>query len=189
MKTRRIISFVLAFVFVAALTPFAVFSSSQTENPAINPGVRVLQSGVNTADAATVWYGDSAWRVIGYYMGNESAGVASLGNTITLFASDNMDHTCFDDGSNGCTNQYDGSTLKSKIDDIAAGFSPLERAAIKKRTLAKGTYNGLDTDCIAGDADLADQLLWPLSAKEANALDRTLGQTDTEHSDWTSSYW
>ena len=157
----------------------------QTAPSSLSTDISVLTNGVNTANAKTIWYGGSAWRVIGY----NGEGVASETGTATLLASGNMGHAYFNDGSNGNTNKYDGSTLKSKIDDIAALFSAVERGAISKRTLIKGGYDGANTDCIAGDADLADQLLWPLSIKEAYALNDTLRIADPEHPTWGSSYW
>ena len=145
----------------------------------------VLFDELNTENAATVWYGGSAWRVIGY----NGDGAASETGTATLMASGNMGLSYFDDGSNGYTNQYDGSTLKARVDGIAAGFSAVEKSAISARTLVKGGYDGKNTDCIAGDTDLADQLLWPLSTKEAYVLNETLRQVDPEHPGWASSHW
>ena len=176
MKMKRIISLLLVFVMVTALMPLSVFSSTLPVFTAMNEGTAALQSGFNTGSAATVWYGGdgSAWRVIGY----DGEGVASEAGTATLLASGNMGHAYFGDGSNGYTNKYDGSTLKARVDGIAAGFSTVEKSAISARTLKKGGYDGENTDCIAGDADLEDQLSWPLSTKEAYALNETLRQAD-----------
>lgn len=165
----------------SAETTFNVFSKT----PSLSDEFSVFTDDFNTADAATVWYGGNAWRVVGY----NGEGVASETGTATLLASGNMGLAYFDDGSNGYTNKYDGSTLKARVDRIAAGFSAVERSAISARTLKKGVYDGENTDCIAGDADLAYQLLWPLSTKEAYALNETLRQADPEHPSWASSYW
>ena len=64
-----------------------------------------------------------------------------------------------------------------------------EQAAVKKRTLAHGTYDGSNTDCVAGDADIENVLLWPLSIKEANAVNNDLRIVDPEHTDWATSCW
>ncbi|MBR7091691.1 MAG: Cna B-type domain-containing protein [Clostridia bacterium] len=187
MKTRRIISFALVLVMVTALMPLSVFSSTLPTYAAMSEGTVSLQSGFNTGSAATVWYGGdgSAWRVIGY----DGEGVASETGTMTLLASGNMGLSYFNDGSNGHTNKYDGSTLKARVDGIAAGFSAVERSAISARTLKKGGYDGENTDCIAGDEDLEDQLLWPLSTKEACSLNETLRKADPEQPGGASSYW
>ena len=147
MKARRIICLLLALVMITTVTPLFVFSSPQTAVAAISLGAGVLQSGVNTANAATVYYGDEdyAWRVVGY----NGEGVASEKDALTLLASGNMDQTFFSVSESGYNNKYADSLLYSKILDIEDSFNVSDRYAIARRTLAKGAYDGYKTDCIA----------------------------------------
>ncbi|MBQ7741257.1 MAG: Ig-like domain repeat protein, partial [Eubacterium sp.] len=187
---KKSLSFLLSLLMVIS-SLFAVPFTAKAETPTITSAIcpmeeyRVLQTNANTANASTVWYGGSAWRVIGY----NGAGVASENITATLLASGNMGLTYFDDGRNGITNKYNGSALKSRIDDITAGLSAAEQGAIVKRTLVKGGYDGNNTDCIAGDEDLDNQLLWPLSTREAYTLNTTLRQADPDNPNLASRHW
>ena len=128
-----------------------------------------LKSGLNTNSAQTIWYGGSAWRVIGY----DGAGVASSTGTMTLFADGSMGTSYFDfDGKTG--RQYAGSDLEKQTNQIYNNaFSDPEQFAVQERTLNAGTYDGANTDGVAGSS-VGYARLWPLSTKEANAVNANL---------------
>lgn len=153
-------------------------------DPAMNLGTEVLDQNVNTTNAQTVWYADKTWRVIGY----DGNGAASDSGTATLLAAGNLDQSAFDESGNN-SNVYANSTLKTKVDAIAGSLTEGEQGAVKKRTLVHGTHDGSYTDCVAGDADIPDVLLWPLSTKEANAVNESLRIVDPEHPSWATSWW
>ena len=61
--------------------------------------------------------------------------------------------------------------MHKAIFNIASnGLTSLEQSAIEPRDLVAGSYDRLNTDCIAdpNNATLEDQLLWPLSTDEAD---------------------
>ena len=198
----------LAIVLIAfAIMPLAagtVFAST-SENPVVG-FTGVLGTGANTKNAQTVYYGVDidenqnanpiAWRVIGY----NGSGAASVSGTATLLSADTLVQTYFDESGNN-SNAYANSTKRKKIegyeegdehkDGILDSLSDAEQGAIKTRALVHGSYNNepLNTDCIAGDADLEDVALWPLSTKEANAVNKSLRIVDPDHPSWRTSYW
>lgn len=151
----------------------------------IQLGADALNKTVNTASAPIVYFGQNhenkpaAWRVIDYD-GNSAAGIA--GN-MTLLAANNMGLSKF-----GASNAYADSALKEAIDALADKLTTEENAAVKKRTLTSGSYNGENTDCVAG-GQVDNAVFWPLSAKEANAVNNDLRVVDPEHPGWASSYW
>ena len=49
---------------------------------------------------------------------------------------------------------------------------------VPKKTLTAGTFAGPDTDCVAGN-EVKDALMWPLSTKEANAVNTDLRTLDS----------
>ena len=177
-------------VLVAALTVFSMMQISAgsvhaaSGDPAMDLGTAVLDQNVNTSDAQTVWYADKTWRVISY----DGRGAAGKSGAVTLLAARNLDQTQFDSsGSN--SNVYASSTLKTKVDATAESFSDGEQGAVIKRTLLQGDYYGSNTDCIAGDEDIPDVLLWPLSTKEASVVNENLRILDPEHTSWETSCW
>ncbi len=136
----------------------------------------------------TVWFGQKdanaiAWRVIG----TKEEGLSSPAGTVPLLTAGNIAQSKIDDTGND-SNVYSGSTLQAAVNAIADGLSTVEQAAITKRTLASGSYDGANTDCVAGDA-VADALLWPLSTKEADNVDETLRIVDPEHMELDSNSW
>lgn len=130
-----------------------------------------LSKNVNTSLAATVYYGKNgdepyAWRVIGY-AGN---GAASVSEALTLFAPRNIGAvTQFSYGNN----IYKDSVLKERVDEIANKLSEQEREVIVKKTLKHSSYIADGEDHIAGDWDLKDILLWPLTTNEARSLNKS----------------
>jgi len=172
----------MAVTFVPVLGTQTAYASSG--DPAMSLGTEVLGQDVNTSDSQKVWYADKTWRVIGY----DGNGAASESGTATLLAAGNLDQSAFDESGND-SNVYANSTLKTKIDTIAGSLTEGEHAAVKKRIIAHGTYDGSNTDCVAGDADIENVLLWPLSTKEANAVNNDLRIVDPEHTDWATSCW
>ena len=148
-------------------------------------GTDALNKTVNRASAPIVYFGQNqenkpaAWRVIGYD-GNSAAGTA--GN-MTLLAANNMGLSKF-----GASNAYADSALKEAIDALADKLTAKETDAVEKRTLASGNYDEENTDGVAGPA-VSNAVFWPLSSKEANAVNNDLRVVDPEHPGWASSYW
>lgn len=155
---------------------------------AIQLGTDALSKNVNTATAPTVYFGQNqdnnpaAWRVIGY----DGNGVASVQEDMTLLAAVSMGEAVFD---NDCVSiEYAPSDLKTAIDALAGKLTTKENAAVKKRTLTSGSYNGENTDCVAG-GQVDNAVFWPLSSKEAIAVNEDLRVVDPEHPTWATSNW
>ena len=190
---KRILSILLTLCMMLCLTPISVFAEEVgTEgSAAIQLGadaLSVLSKNVNTATAPTVYFGQNhennptAWRVIGY----DGNGVTSSQGDITLLAAGNMGETVFD---NDCvSNEYAPSDLKTAIDALAEKLTTEENAVVKKRTLTSGSYDGENTDCVAG-GQVDNAVFWPLSTAEVFAVNDDLRIVDKEHPGWSSSYW
>ena len=190
---KRILSILLTLCMTLCLTPISVFAEEVgTEGSAAiqlgTDALSVLSKNVNTATAPTVYFGQNnennptAWRVIGY----DGSGVTSSKGDITLLAAGNMGETVFD---NDCvSNEYAPSDLKTAIDALAAKLTTKENAVVKKRTLTSGSYNGENTDCVAG-GQVDNAVFWPLSTAEVFAVNDDLRIVDKEHPGWSSSYW
>ncbi|MFR6298457.1 MAG: InlB B-repeat-containing protein [Acutalibacteraceae bacterium] len=88
----------------------------------------------------------------------------------------------------GASNAYADSALKEAIDALADKLTAKETDAVEKRTLASGNYDEENTDGVAGPA-VSNAVFWPLSSKEANAVNNDLRVVDPEHPGWASSYW
>ena len=184
---KRILSILLALCMLFCLVPTGVFAEGETAtgSAAIQLGTDALSKNVNTATAPTVYFGQDhennpgAWRVIDYD-GNSAAGIA--GN-MTLLAANNMGLSKF-----GASNAYADSALKEAIDALADKLTAKETDAVEKRTLASGNYDEENTDGVAGSA-VSNAVFWPLSSKEANAVNNDLRVVDPEHPGWASSYW
>ena len=190
---KRLISIMLALCMVLCLVPTSVFAEEvgAEGSAAIQLGadaISVLSKNVNTATAPTVYFGKNhdnnpaAWRVIGY----DGSGVTSAQGDITLLAAGNMGVVKFADTI--ANNKYAPSNLKTAIDALAKKLTTKENAAVKKRTLASGSYDGENTDCVAG-AQVDNAVFWPLSTAEASAVNNDLRIADKEHTKWASSYW
>ena len=151
----------------------------------IQLGADALNKTVNTASAPIVYFGQNhenkpaAWRVIGY----DGNGVAAAAGKTTLLAANNMGLSKF-----GASNAYADSELKEAIDALADKLTAKETDAVEKRTLASGNYDEENTDGVAGSA-VSNAVFWPLSSKEANAVNNDLRVVDPEHPGWASSYW
>lgn len=151
----------------------------------IQNGTDALNKTVNTASAPIVYFGQNhenkpaAWRVIGY----DGNCVAAAQGNMTLLAANNMGLSKF-----GASNAYADSELKEAIDALADKLTAKETDAVEKRTLASGNYDGENTDGVAGSA-VSNAVFWPLSSKEANAVNNDLRVVDPEHPGWVSSYW
>ena len=184
---KRILSILLTLCMLLCLVPTGVFAEGETAtgSAAIQLGTDALSKNVNTATAPTVYFGQDhennpgAWRVIDYD-GNSAAGIA--GN-MTLLAANNMGLSKF-----GASNAYADSALKEAIDALADKLTAKETDAVEKRTLASGNYDEENTDGVAGPA-VSNAVFWPLSSKEANAVNNDLRVVDPEHPGWASSYW
>ena len=187
---KRILSILLTLCMMLCLTPISVFAEEvgAEGSAAIQLGadaLSVLSKNVNTATAPTVYFGQNhennpaAWRVIDY----DGSGVTSSKGDITLLAANNMGLSKF-----GASNAYADSALKEAIDALADKLTAKETDAVEKRTLASGNYDGENTDGVAGPA-VSNAVFWPLSSKEANAVNNDLRVVDPEHPGWASSYW
>ena len=187
---KRILSILLTLCMLFCLTPISVFAEEVGAwgSAAIQLGADTLNKTVNTATAPTVYFGQNhennpaAWRVIGY----DGNGVTSAQGDMTLLAAGSMGEAVFD---NDCSsNEYAPSDLKTAIDALAKKLTTKENAAVKKRTLTSGSYNGENTDCVAG-GQVDNAVFWPLSSKEANAVKEDLRVVDPEHPTWATSHW
>ena len=151
-------------------------------------GTDALNKTVNTASAPTVYFGKNqenkpaAWRVIGY----DGSGVTSSQGDITLLAAGAMGVIPFADII--LYNEYAPSNLKTAIDALAKKLTTEENAAVKKRALTSGSYNGENTDCVAG-GQVDNAVFWPLSTKEAIAVNNDLRALDPAHPNWVTSSW
>ena len=151
-------------------------------------GTDALNKTVNTASAPTVYFGKNqenkpaAWRVIGY----DGSGVTSAQGDITLLAAGAMGVIPFADII--LYNEYAPSNLKTAIDALAEKLTTEENAAVKKRTLTSGSYNEENTDCVAG-GQVDNAVFWPLSTKEAIAVNNDLRALDPAHPNWVTSSW
>ena len=151
-------------------------------------GTDALNKTVNTASAPTVYFGKNqenkpaAWRVIGY----DGSGVAGAQGDMTLLAAGAMGVIPFADII--LYNEYAPSNLKTAIDALAKKLTTEENAAVKKRTLTSGSYNGENTDCVAG-GQVDNAVFWPLSTKEAIAVNNDLRALDPAHPNWVTSSW
>ena len=190
---KRILSILLTLCMTLCLTPISVFAEEVgTEgSAAIQLGadaLSVLSKNVNTATAPTVYFGQNhennpaAWRVIGY----DGSGVTSSKGDITLLAAGAMGVIPFVDAI--LNNEYAPSNLKATIDALAEKLTTEENAAVKKRALTSGSYDGENTDCVAG-GQVDNAVFWPLSAKEAIAVNNDLRALDPAHPNWVDSGW
>ncbi len=154
----------------------------------IQLGADALNKTVNTASAPIVYFGQNhenkpaAWRVIGY----DGNGVAAAQGDMTLLAAGAMGVIPFADII--LYNEYAPSNLKTAIDALAEKLTTEENAAVKKRTLTSGSYNGENTDCVAG-GQVDNAVFWPLSTKEAIAVNNDLRALDPAHPNWVTSSW
>ena len=190
---KRILSILLTLCMTLCLTPISVFAEEVGAggSAAIQLGadaLSVLSKNVNTATAPTVYFGQNhennpaAWRVIGY----DGSGVTSSQGDITLLAAGAMGVIPFVDAI--LNNEYAPSNLKATIDALAEKLTTEENAAVKKRALTSGSYDGENTDCVAG-GQVDNAVFWPLSAKEAIAVNNDLRALDPAHPNWVTTGW
>ena len=187
---KRILSILLVFCIMMSLMPISVFAEEvgAEGSASVQLGTTALNKNVNTATAPTVYFGQNhdnnpaAWRVIGY----DGSGVTSAQGDITLLAAGAMGVIPFVDTI--LYNEYAPSNLKTAIDALAAKLTTEENAAVKKRALTSGSYNGENTDCVAG-GQVDNAVFWPLSTKEAIAVNNDLRALDPAHPNWVTSNW
>ena len=190
---KRILSILLTLCMTLCLTPISVFAEEVgTEGSAAiqlgTDALSVLSKNVNTATAPIVYFGQNhennptAWRVIGY----DGSGVTSSKGDITLLAAGAMGVIPFVDAI--LNNEYAPSNLKATIDALAEKLTTEENAAVKKRALTSGSYDGENTDCVAG-GQVDNAVFWPLSAKEAIAVNNDLRALDPAHPNWVTTGW
>ena len=190
---KRILSILLTICMLFCLTPISVFAEEvgAEGSAAIQLGadaLSVLSKNVNTATAPTVYFGQNhennpaAWRVIGY----DGSGVTSSQGDITLLAAGAMGVIPFVDTI--LNNEYAPSNLKTAIDALAAKLTTEENAAVKKRALTSGSYDGENTDCVAG-GQVDNAVFWPLSTAEAFAVNNDLRALEPAHPNWVTTAW
>ena len=190
---KRILSILLTICMLFCLTPISVFAEEVGAggSAAIQLGadaLSVLSKNVNTATAPTVYFGQNhennpaAWRVIGY----DGNGVTSSQGDITLLAAGAMGVIPFVDTI--LNNEYAPSNLKTAIDALAAKLTTEENAAVKKRALTSGSYDGENTDCVAG-GQVDNAVFWPLSTAEAFAVNNDLRALEPAHPNWVTTAW
>ena len=187
---KRILSILLVFCIMMSLMPISVFAEEvgAEGSASVQLGTTALNKNVNTATAPTVYFGQNhdnnpaAWRVIGY----DGSGVTSVQGDITLLAAGAMGVIPFVDTI--LYNEYAPSNLKTAIDALVAKLTTEENAAVKKRALTSGSYNGENTDCVAG-GQVDNAVFWPLSTKEAIAVNNDLRALDPAHPNWVTSSW
>ena len=186
-RIQRILSILLTLCMTLCLTPISVFAEEvgAEGSASVQLGTDALSKNVNTATAPTVYFGQNhdnnpaAWRVIGY----DGNGVTSAQGDITLLAAYNMGWSKF-----GSSAAYADSDLKTAIDALAEKLTSEETDAVQKQTLASGSYNRENTDCVSG-TQVNNAVFWPLSTAEASAVNNDLRIADREHQYWASSYW
>ena len=187
---KRILSILLTLCMMLCLTPISVFAEEVGAwgSAAIKLGADALNKTVNTEIAPTVYFGQNhennpaAWRVIGY----DGNGVTSSQGDITLLAAGAMGVIPFADTI--LNNEYAPSNLKTAIDALAEKLTTEENAAVKKRALTSGSYDGENTDCVAG-GQVDNAVFWPLSAKEAIVVNNDLRALEPAHPNWVTSGW
>ena len=187
---KRILSILLTLCMTLCLTPISVFAEEVGAwgSAAIQLGADALNKTVNTEIAPTVYFGQNhennpaAWRVIGY----DGNGVTSAQGDITLLAAGAMGVIPFADTI--LNNEYAPSNLKTAIDALAEKLTTEENAAVKKRALTSGSYNGENTDCVAG-GQVDNAVFWPLSTAEASAVNNDLRALEPAHPNWVTSSW
>lgn len=185
---KRILSILLCLCMAACMLPTVAFAAGAENDKAIQLGTDALSKNVNTEAAPTVYFGQdhgnnpAAWRVIGY----DGSGVAGAQGDMTLLAAGTMGEAAFD--SINYSSEYAPSELKTAIDALEAKLTTEENAAVKKRTLASGSYNGENTDCVAG-AQVDNAVFWPLSIAEAHAVNQDLRIVNKEHTNWAMYHW
>ena len=187
---KRILSILLTLCMMLCLTPISVFAEEvgAEGSAAIQLGADALNKTVNTASAPTVYFGQNhennpaAWRVIGY----DGNGVASSQGDITMLAAGAMGVIPFVDTI--LNNEYAPSNLKTAIDALAEKLTTEENAAVKKRALTSGSYNGENTDCVAG-GQVDNAVFWPLSTAEAFAVNNDLRALEPAHPNWVTTAW
>ena len=158
---------------------------AETSSSVMIGGPDSLKEGVNTENARLVHYGDRYWYVIGY----DREGVAAGSGEITLLSKDSIKITPFDKNYNAV---YSSSNLKNDIEAYASEkLSAGERSAIASRDLSainarqqgdlKWWFENFRTVDEVLDNPVQGAMLWPLSAKEASAVNANIRKTGSEY--------
>ena len=183
-KISKIASLVMALLIVVAITP-QIGPKAHAATTGKIGGPNVLKSGVNTADAKLVKMGDRYWYVIGY----DGTGIAAGSGEISFLSKDNIKLAPFDKNYDIV---YNSSNLKKEIESyINENFSAGEKSAIAARDLSAVTIkenenvnwweNNYQTVDSVVNVAVNGALLWPLSAKEAVALNASIRKTGVEY--------
>ena len=186
-KTRLLAILTAIAMTITMMPQFAMSAHAAAGDPAMSLGPDTLKEGANTANAPTVYMAGIPWRVIGY----GGAGVASSTNTMTLISNGNLatEVQFRADMEASDANHYSKSNLISEVNTVLDKFGEKEKAGIVARTLESGEYHYTPLpDCIAGDP-IPSAHLWPLSTKEADAMNNSLRMVDHLHQQDLANYW
>ncbi len=166
---------VLMSILAAALVigAFALSGAEAFADEKEQPGITMditdpLTNGMNTKDAATLWFGGSnefGWRVIGY-----NKDEASGSGAFTLLSDGNLEAIRYYQY-DGVPIDYEKSLLRGSANSMAGSFTNGEQAAMLKN------------DNVCGDQ------LWALSAEEAKTVDAELRKEDPTRADDPAVMW
>ena len=183
-KAAKITALVMALLVLVAMMP-QIGQKAHAASAGKLSGPEVLKSGVNTADAKLVKMGDRYWYVIGY----DGTGVAAGSGEVSFLSKDNIKLTPFDKGYDIV---YNTSNLKKDIEAyVNEKLSAGEKSAIAARDLSAVTIkenenvnwweNNYQTVDSVVNVAVKGALLWPLSAKEAVALNASIRKTGGDY--------
>lgn len=167
MKVKKLLIILTAVILAMALLPVTALAD-ESGTSALVRGKEPLLTGVNTANAQVLYYGQNSWYMIG--TGKDGFGA-------TLLAKNGIGESYFDNSENK-SHAYANSELRTWIEtEGMSSFSGNEKSFIDAATL----------DDL--DPKVENALLWPLSITMARSLDQTLRSLDPEHADWISGWW
>ena len=178
-RMAQVIAVLLAIATVICFIPqTATQAYAESGDPVVGL-TGVLETGANTDNAQTVYYGVNggtpiAWRVIKYKT-TGNAYIENQDGAMTLFAADNLT-SGVQFATNG-QNYYATSNLKVVLDgnDDVVGmykslFSTQEQSAIESRTLGVAGYTDVEPYSTGISGNQTSGYLWPLSTAEAFTL-------------------
>ena len=190
-RMAQVMAVLLAISMITCFIPqTAAQAYAESGDPGLELDTGVLETGVNTDSAQTVYYGVNgenpvAWRVI-KYKDKGNTYIENQDGAMTLFAADNLT-SGVQFATNG-QNYYATSNLKVVLDgnDDVVGmykslFSTQEQSAIESRTLGVAGYTDVEPYSTGISGNQTSGYLWPLSTAEAFTLPSVIRSA--------SSYW
>ena len=156
---RKSLSILIALLLLLTLLPMSALAADiemEAGTPATNP---------ITVNTSTIGFAGQEWYVIGYNGSAISPTYNTPANNVTLLVKDPdltdgvtpYGNTAF----HATSSDYSGSTLQSKMSDIATS---IQTASLKEYNLI--TERTIGTDGIGGSSVSVGQPLWPLSKAE-----------------------